>query len=112
MYPLPSKTFTVQWRISQWPIPLSASTDKSVFRFKDELIIEGAIIYLMYSLGMEEDAQKHVKKMVGFLAESIKADLKSPDIDVQPSPYSVMQGDFQGAYWQNPFVRSIEDAFR
>ena len=112
IYPLPTQTFTVQWRLSQWPTPLASSSDTSDFRFKDELVIEGAIIYLMYSLGMEEDAKKHVVKMAGFLQESIKADPRQPDIDVQPSPHSAMGGDLHGAYWLNPFVRSIEEGFR
>ena len=112
VYPLPTKSFSVQWRISQWPVPLVATTDKSIFRFKDELLIEGAIIYLMYSLGMEEDAAKHVRKLAGYMEEAVKADPREPDIDVQPSPDSAMHGDFQGAYWTNPFVKSIEDSFR
>lgn len=112
IYPLPTKTLPVQWRITQWPTPLSAATDKSIFRFKDELLIEGALIYLMFSLGMEEDAAKHVKKLAGFMEEAVKADPREPDIDVQPSPNSEMQGDFQGAYWTNPFIKSIEDSFR
>lgn len=112
IFPLPTQDFAVQWRVSQWPTPLVNPVDKSVFRFKDELIVEGAIIYLMYSLGMEEDAQKHVRKLAGFMDEAVKADPREPDIDVQPSPFSEMQGDFQGAYWVNPFVKSIQDSFR
>ncbi len=112
VYPLPVMAFPVQWRISQWPVPLVNPSDKSIFRFKDELIIEGAIIYLMYSLGMEEDALKHVQKLAGYMEEAVKADPREPDIDVQPSPMSEMAGDFQGAYWTNPFIKSIEDSFR
>jgi hypothetical protein len=112
IYPLPTDTLPINWRISQWPTPLVNPNDKSIFRFKDELIIEGALIYLMYSLGKEEDAQKHVKKLAGFMEEAVKADPREPDIDVQPSPNSEMQGDFQGAYWTNPFIKSIEDSFR
>src|SRR5258708_952658 len=112
VYPLPVQSFPVQWRITQWPTPLVNPTVKSIFRFKDELLIEGALIYLMYSLGKETDATQHVKKLAGFMEEAVKADPREPDIDVQPSPMSEMQGDFQGAYWVNPFIKSIEDSFR
>lgn len=112
IYPLPTRTFSVKWRLSQWPTPLVNPSDRSIFRFKDELIIEGAIIYLMFSLGKEEDAAKHIRKLAGYMEEATKADPKEPDLDVQPNPINVMQGDFQGAYWTNPFIKSIEDAFR
>lgn len=112
IYPLPTQSFSVQWRLSQWPTPLSSPSGTSDFRFKDEIIIEGAVVYLMFSLGMEEDAKKHVAKMALFLQESIKADPRQPDIDVQPHTSGASSGNLQGAYWLNPFVHDIEDAFR
>ena len=110
IFPLPDKTYYVQWRISQWPTPLSATGDKSIFRFKDELIIEGAIIYLMYSLGKEEDAAKHVKKLALFLAEAIKTDPREPDIEYVPS-VGIDPSNPQNDYWLDPFVRDINAVF-
>lgn len=111
MYPLPRKDYTIQWRLSRWPTPFTGSdpTAKSDFRFKDELIIEGAIIYLMFSLGMEDDAAKHARKFSALWQGAINTDTDKPDLEIHPNPGRSGAGDFVGDYHLNPFIKSMRD---
>ena len=106
VYPPPNKTFTLQWRLTQWPTPLSGDTDVSIFRFKDELLIELATVYLGNQLGKEDDASKHWKKFRELFAEALEVDAQNSDVEVMPTSASG-QGTLPMNYWQDPFVKGM-----
>lgn len=109
IFPIPNKEYALQWRLSKWPTPLSTEGQTSDYRFKDELLIELAVIYIMDSLGKEDDADKHRKKFAELYMEGINTDTDKPDMDVEIGAGVPSPAGGHREYWRDPFVRSITD---
>lgn len=111
LYPVPNASYDFQWRLSMWPTPFDSAvtTAKSDFRFKDELLIELGLIYIMDSLGKEDDADKHRKKFAELYAEGLNTDSDKPDLDIEIGAGVESSATVPGEYWRNPFIRSMTD---
>lgn len=100
IWPMPNVTYSIRVRWTKWPTDLTGSAT-SEFLQKDDILIELAVIYLLNSLGKEEDAAKHVSVLNTLLSEAIGIDDTKPDLDIEPSN----NGAFVNEPWNNPFIR-------
>lgn len=109
MFPLPDITYSLRIRYTQWPAALVNSTDLSAYINKDEVIIELALGYALYSLGKEADARLHEGRAMQILMAAAGTDDEKPDMKILPgksdSDISLTQ---VGAPWLNAFVRSTD----
>jgi len=101
IWPMADAAYSVRIRWSKWPTDLVNPTDVSEFLQKDDILIELAVIYILNSLGKEEDASKHTITLRTLLAEVVTIDDTKPDLDIEPSGNYTPIGDS----WLNPFVR-------
>ncbi|TXH53947.1 MAG: hypothetical protein E6Q97_11905 [Desulfurellales bacterium] len=109
IYPLPNKSYDIQWRLSKWPTPLTTDSQTSDYRFKDELLIELGVIYIMDSLGKEADADRHRKKFAELYLEGLNTDSDKPDLDIEIGAGIPNNMSLGGDYWRDPFIRSLTD---
>lgn len=101
IWPMPNAAYSIRIRWSKWPTALVTGSSTSEFLQKDEILIELALIYLLNSLGKEQDADKHKNTVATLLAEAINNDDTKPDLDIEPGHGGVLIGD----PWVNPFVK-------
>lgn len=110
IYPLPNQAYPIQWRITRWPVALVNSSDKSQFRFKDELIVKLATIYQLNQLGKEDESLKHQKLFRDLFVEALSTDSEDPDVEI-PSGLeqvgSVTMDPWSPNYWQDPFQKEM-----
>ena len=100
IWPMPNATYSIRIRWSKWPTDLTGSAT-SEFLQKDDILIELAVIYLLNSLGKEEDAAKHTATLNQLLAEAIQIDDTKPDLDIEPAS----TGPLNSEPWNDPFYR-------
>ena len=104
LWPLPDQAYSSIIRATIWPTALALGGDKSIFVFKDEILIHLTTSYMYHSLGEYDRAKMFFGFATANIATALLQDKKSPDRDIKP-PWESLSRGATGEYWLNPFVR-------
>ncbi len=105
--PAPNAVYPLQVRVTLLPTVYTNSTAltaTSQFNGKDEIILNFAAAYLWRSFGRYDKATSYENEALRMLKLAAIADADRPDLD---SAGDDDDSEYQGAYWQNPFISAV-----